>query len=210
MKNIISAIIKTACTLLLLFVLTEVEAKTNMLLTDSVSISGKLMYVTGEPMEGVEITYSVDGILTTILSDAQGNYLLENIPTGSLVSIVIYKDADPANGLSIADMFMLHDWILQINNDFYPHNLLAMDMNGSGSLTTLDLVLISKLLLGIDTSIGGWRFISAYTQFPDPSNPWMSAVFPNIPSNPIQTDLSNIDFVGYKLGDMDQSVDPNE
>ena len=210
MKNIISTIIKTFCTLLLLSIITQVNANANLVVTDSVSISGKVMYVTGEPMEGVELTLSFGGMSTTIVTDAAGNYLLENIPIGSGVSIDIHKDADLTTGLSMLDMLHLRDWLLQINNDFHPYNILAMDMNNSGALTTYDLVLISKLILGIETTNGGWRFISAYTQFPNPSNPW-SAAFPSpIPPGAIQTDLTNIDFVGYKLGDMDQSVDPNE
>ena len=89
---------------------------------------------------------------------------------------------------------------------------IAADVNRSGTITTLDLIQIRKIILNIDEEFANntsWRFIPADYVFPDPSNPWFED-FPEVYSmNDLAGDLT-ADFIGVKIGDVNGSARANE
>ena len=117
--------------------------------------------------------------VASAVSEADGSYESSVLFLSSDYIITPTKDEPAVNGVTTFDLVILRRHILgdQIITD--PYKLIAADVNGSNSISTLDLVNIRKLILLIDDSFPGssWRFIPADYVFPNPTNPW-SPPFP--------------------------------
>jgi hypothetical protein len=93
-----------------------------------------------------------------------------------------------------------------------PYKMIAADANRSGSITTFDIVEFRKLILGIYSELPNntsWRFVDSDHNFVDPSNPFQYA----FPENKSVADLQSNDmadnFVGVKIGDVNNTVIAN-
>jgi hypothetical protein len=90
--------------------------------------------------------------------------------------------------------------------------MIAADANRSGSITTFDIVEFRKLILGIYDELPAntsWRFVDKDFVFANPSNPFQSQFPENISAQNIQTDRLAEDFVGVKIGDVNNTVIAN-
>ena len=211
MKNI------TICIRALVFVIpllmtNSLMAHTGVVLADSVSLSGRITFVTGQPMQDVELTIT-DGVMSvTVLTDVDGKYMFTGLPAGVDYSVEIHKDDDPRRGVTVSDLVLLRNHILAINNNILPFNVLAMDANLSGSVSTFDIVVIMKNILAIQDINPSWRFVSSYMNFPNPQNPW-TVSFPDaffINSSSTKVNVENLDFTAYKFSDINQNVHFND
>jgi hypothetical protein len=94
-----------------------------------------------------------------------------------------------------------------------PYKMIAADANNSGTITTLDLVQIRKLILFISDDFANntsWRFVEAAYTFPNANNPWAEA-FPEVISiNDVTTAELNNNFVAVKIGDVNGSAATNQ
>jgi len=120
-------------------------------------------------------------------------------------TVLPYKNINPANGVTNLDVLLLRGHVLGISSLPSPYKILAADMNGSGSLSTSDLVLLSKLNQGeIDTlPVPSWRFVAVEYIFQNPQNPFQTP-FPTF-----DTVAPSRQFLGIKMGDLNGTADPN-
>ncbi len=103
--------------------------------------------IKARPVPDVEVTQD-------IITDEDGNATVED---NDILNPFLADD--PQNGLDILDLFIMRQHILAINfmDDL---QLIAADVNENNSLTTLDLVLVERVILGIDTELSStWNFI---------------------------------------------------
>jgi len=86
------------------------------------------------------------------------------------------------------------------------YKVLAGDVNGSDSVTTADITLIRRLILGTATnfSTGLWRFVPSDETFSSPTKPWTASRMRRYASLAAGT-LSGQDFKAIKLGDVNGS-----
>ena len=115
------------------------------------------------------------------------------------------KDDNWTCGVTTFDLVLIQKHILAIEPLDSPYKIIAADANRSESVTTADVVLFRKLILGFATSIEentSWRFIDAAYQFPDPSNPFVEE-FPE--SILVSSFPATADFVAVKVGDVNLS-----
>lgn len=136
-------------------------------------------------------------------TDANGNYSFTDLPAGGNYAITIFKDDDPLNGVSTFDMVKIFNYILNIEPWPSPFHILAADVNGSGSVTTIDLVLIRKVILFIDPTFPNtpsWNF--ATTDY-DPAT--SSGTVGGATIDDLQAD-EVIDFIAVKIGDVNGSA----
>lgn len=113
------------------------------------------------------------------------------------------------NGISINDLVEIRRHILGIAS-LPLFGIIAADVNRSGSVTTLDMVLISKLLLGIYEVFPGvsdWRFFPKEMVFTSPTNPFSGTQYPQYPFGSLEGDTLN--FVGIRTGDVDGDANPS-
>jgi hypothetical protein len=115
------------------------------------------------------------------------------------------------NGVSTLDLVDISKHILNIAPLGSPYRMLAADANRSGSITTFDIVELRKLILGVYDSLPqntSWRFVPKSFVFPNPLNPFSAPVPDSMAFVTVVNNFYNQDFVGIKVGDVNNSVIP--
>ncbi|MFK7807250.1 MAG: T9SS type A sorting domain-containing protein [Saprospiraceae bacterium] len=174
----------------------------------SADIAGNIFTYYGDPVGNVEVEQSGSPSNTDI-TDELGNYEFSDIPTGQEVEITPYKNDNPENGLSGFDVIKIQRHILRIDT-LNPYQIIASDINSSGSVTSYDLILLTKLILDIDSvfsSNTSWRFVRATHNFADTLFPFPYPEVYNF--DPLMSNQSAVDFIGIKIGDVTEDADGN-
>lgn len=170
--------------------------------------------ITNESLEAVEqVSVQLSGKHSgqqQTLDD--GLYAFEALEAGYDYSVTPQLDQDPLEGVSTFDLVLVSKHILGVKPLDSPYKIIAADANKSNSVTTLDLIQLRKLILGLDSSFRNntsWRFVAADYVFPNPQNPWQGN-FPEVISvNDLEGDLMDADFVALKIGDVNGSARAN-
>ncbi|MBL7827176.1 MAG: T9SS type A sorting domain-containing protein, partial [Saprospiraceae bacterium] len=147
------------------------------------------------------------------MTDDQGYYAFTNmVPVASNFVLSPVRDDNPLNGLTTYDLVLISKHILGIEPLGTPYKMIAADANKSNSITTFDIVELRKLILGIYTELPNntsWRFIAKDQVFTNPANPFMDQLQENIPlANALANSFDN-DFVGVKIGDVNNTAISN-
>jgi hypothetical protein len=140
---------------------------------------------------------------------ADGSYSFTVSAAGTYdVTPRLTNSSPVANGVSTIDISLIRRHILNIAPLDTPYKLLAADVNGSKSVTTLDLTFIRRLILGSTNTLplGLWRFVPAGYVFTNTAAPW------DAPTNRSYANLvtaaTNQDFMAIKIGDVNNSWAP--
>ncbi len=146
-------------------------------------------------------------------SNDMGIFVFPNaVPMGSDYTLTPTKDDNPLNGVTTYDLVLISKHILGLEPLTTPYKIIAADANRSGSITTFDIVEFRKMILGIYSELPNntsWRFVDKAYVFPEPSNPFQSQFPENISVQHIQGDRLTEDFVGVKIGDVNNTVIAN-
>jgi len=174
-------------------------------------ISGLIITEQDEPVAQVQVSLSGQrSAVTTTAGD--GLYGFEPLQEGYDFTVLPERDGDYLNGVSTFDLVLISKHILGVQPLNSPYKLIAADANKSGSVTTLDLILLRKLILNVNTDLPGntsWRFVPLAYNFPNPANPFSTA-FPELLNvNNLTGEITNGDFIGIKVGDVNLSARPN-
>ncbi len=142
----------------------------------------------------------------SMLTNVDGEYVL--CPCVECDSFVVtpYRNDYHLNGVSTFDLVLINRHVLGIEPLNSPYKMIAADVNGSNSITTLDIVELRKLILGIYTdlpNVTSWRFVNAGYSFPNPANPFQT-IFPETAIVPPSVN----DFVAIKVGDVNGNAAP--
>ena len=162
----------------------------------------------GIGIEGVTIQF--DGMKSfEEQTDEEGAYT-HLAPRGTY-NLTPYKDDDPTNGVTTFDILLIRQHIL--NNKVFDSGsqYLAADANLSGSITTFDMVLLSKLILGINNPFGdtnSWIFIAADFKLGDEMPDLAALPFNQNITTSLEVE-SGFDFYGIKKGDVNGSAKVN-
>ncbi len=178
-------------------------------ISDLHEISGQFLTETSIPINGVTISLLGDDTLTAI-TDSAGMYAFGVAP-GTNYTLTVYKnnDVSTSNGVTAIDLLLTRRHILgtPLNT---PYKIIAADVDSSGSVSTLDVLQMQSLILqNTSTFPNGrlWAFVPSSHVFADPLAPFpypSSRTYTNI-----QQSFTNQDFIGIKLGDVNNSWDPN-
>ncbi|MFZ4542605.1 MAG: hypothetical protein ACOYOA_01040 [Saprospiraceae bacterium] len=178
--------------------------------TSKVSISGKIILPAGSALQRVKVSIQYDNENDIVDADNNGFYTLSNrIPLGSKVTITPSRiDNNASNGVSTSDVVAIQKHVLSVLPLNDPYKIIAADANLSNSVSTSDIVLLRKLILTLlDTLPRSWRFVPKDYVFPTPLIPY------NAPSSIVIQKLdairNDLDFIGIKSGDVNNSVSPN-
>ena len=191
------------------FCVTQVTIQDNMFSCNSITIAGVIATEEDQLVEGVMV--EVNGGLVVQTTPATGDFNFE-LASGEDYSITPMLDENAGNGVTTYDLVLITQHILGINPLDSPYKLIAADANNSGSVTTLDMVVIRKVILLVEDNFPNntsWRFVDADYSFPQPTNPWLEE-FPEILNyNNLTSDDLEADFVAVKIGDVNGSVQAN-
>lgn len=178
-----------------------------------VNVAGAVQTETGTGVEDVMVDISGNGPATApVLTNGSGDYLFNGLQVNYDYTFTPGNDASPLNGVTTFDLVLMTRHILNVEKFDSPYKLIAADVNNSGTVTTLDVVELRKMILQINTTFPNntsWRFVDKSYQFPDLENPFQSP-FPEVVSiNDLTTDNLNANFVGIKIGDVNESAIPS-
>lgn len=175
--------------------------------TSQISVFGKILTETGLGIEGVTVGTGSQSATT----DANGNYSL-TLTSGDDYTITPYFDDFLLNGVSTFDKVKIEQHILGIELLDSPYKMIAADINKTGTITTADANDLYNALLFINPFFPNntsWRFVPADFVFPNPNNPFESA-FPEVVNlNALNNDITDLDFIAIKVGDVNGTVFSN-
>lgn len=189
--------------------------------TSQINYEGHIKTETNDGIEGVQITLDGVGTFTPPVgffpdpTDSTGYYRLygvPGVPAGQDVWMQPVYDADPLNGVTTYDLVLISKHILGIQALGSPYKMIAADANKSNSITTFDIVEIRKLILGIYHELPNttsWRFIKKSYVFPNPQMPFQPGFPEIIYLSEFYNNPSAGDFVGVKIGDVNNTVVAN-
>lgn len=103
-----------------------------------------------------------DGVLT----DENGLAILPDPQT--VVNPALMDD--PLNGLSVIDLVMMRQYILDIeSHDEFPYFVEAGDVNANGVLSTIDILQVQRAIIDLsyNSNLEDWRFIDISDELPD-------------------------------------------
>lgn len=159
-------------------------------------------------------TVDIDGITDKLLSPITAYYKCYEYPKpGYDLIIEPSRNFDPLNGVTSYDLALISKHILGIEPFDSPYKIIAADANQDGKVTTFDIILLRRLILGLSNTLPNgksWRFVPWPYVFPNPENPFQPA-FPEKGVVPNTADLAPSDFrfIGVKIGDVNYSADPD-
>jgi hypothetical protein len=173
------------------------------------AVAGLIETEQGDEVENVDVNLS-----GSLLPPASGSpYIFHNQPAGNDYTVAPEKLDDPDNGVTTYDLVLISRHILGVQPLNSPYKIIAADANRSGNVSTVDMVSIRKIILGLDSAFPAntsWRFVDKDYHFPDPANPF-SQVFPEVISiNNLSSDQLYADFVAVKVGDVNGSAAPGQ
>ncbi len=145
------------------------------------------------------------------MTDSEGLYAFPTMDYGGSYSVLPSKTEDPLNGVSTADIIGIQRHIMGTNRLDSPYKIIAADIDRSGDVSTIDLIELRKLILGIYDDFPqntSWRMIDETHDFIDPADPFSQP----IPEEYLIYSFDNsmiVDFVGVKIGDVNNTVKAN-
>lgn len=171
-------------------------------------ISGRVANEAGQPINGVKI-YLSGPLSDSTTTGPDGLYSFSGVPVGSPVAFALEKQDNYQNGLSTLDLLFISKHILGLQPLSSPYKIVASDVNSTNNLTTLDQIGIRKVILGIDLAFPNrpaWLFFPEIFTFTNPANPFLDTLSNTWILSNFTSDISGLDFIGIKSGDIDDSA----
>jgi len=177
----------------------------------SLSIGGTVRTHWGAPMPNVSVQLS-GGATATARTDAAGRYIFNNLTPGLNYTVQPSRDTNAVNGVTTFDLSQTNKHILGVEAFDSPWKIIAADANGSNSVTTLDLLDARKVILGLSEQFPGvpsWRFFPATIVFANPAAPFAGGLpAGQLQFTNLQQNIIDADFIGVKVGDVNNNANP--
>ncbi|MBP8238417.1 MAG: hypothetical protein KAX50_00520 [Saprospiraceae bacterium] len=143
------------------------------------------------------------------ITDTSGQYCIYNIYPYIDITVTPYGVGNPRNGVSILDAILIQRHILSVAPLNSPFKRIAADVNQSGNISLMDVIILRRLILHVLDELPNdrsWRFIPTSYQFPVPANPWFEQFPETIYINELSGNSINRNFTAIKLGDVNGSA----
>lgn len=177
-------------------------------------VAGVIYTETNSPIPNTSVLLIGDnGFSVSTVSDAQGNYSFSGLSTGKNYILDFAKTGSILNGLSTFDLLQVQKHILNRESLKSPFKMLAADVNNSGGISTSDLILLKRALLGLTTSfekVPIWQFVPLENGFINISAPLLGLNLNAFMVQNLQSQILDKDFIGVKAGDINNSASVNE
>ncbi len=178
----------------------------NSLVPATYTISGTVKYydeVKVVPDATVVLEDEVGNQLATTTTDTNGFYEFTGVANGGNYVVRVSK-SDNASGLTSADQIKIGRHIvgLELFDTIYKN--IAGDVNNSGGLTSADQIKIGRFIVSLDPDLpsGTWKF---YSSDAEPIALDYLTLEPTRSITDITADSPNRDFIGAKMGDVNNS-----
>ena len=170
------------------------------------SISGTVKTKADVQIENAVVEALTNTLYPGYKTTSSGQYAFTNIPLKSTLSLTAKRNDDPTNGVTTTDILKIQRHLMGLEPFSDPYSYIAADINNDKEITSLDLIELRKLILNITESIPNntsWRFVPKSFVF-NPAQPFVFSEKIDITS--LEQDELNKDFVGIKIGDINQTA----
>ena len=170
------------------------------------TLSGQVLDVHDDPIGEVQIKNS-GVVVDSVLSDNNGIYSFNAVsPNGDFTLSADYLgESSIEDNVTTFDMVLITRHILGQELLASPYLWIAADVNDSGTISTLDLVAIRKVILQIEQQFPNgkqWKFVDRSYVFQSGLNPLLEGYPEVINLNNLDEDQTNLDFVAIRMGDV--------
>ncbi len=174
------------------------------------NIGGTINSESGATFENIEVTLKGSEEPKVATND-KGYYAFSQMLTNQDYAVIPAKDGDDINGVSTIDLLMIQRHVLGLERLKSPYQMIAADIDHNNKITASDLTELRKLILGIHAGYENntsWRFIDKNYSFVEPTDPWLSAFPESYNIESLNRDM-DIDFIGVKIGDINNNAKTN-
>ncbi|MFK7983809.1 MAG: Ig-like domain-containing protein [Saprospiraceae bacterium] len=192
------------------FCTTYVDVQDNMKACDNnesmALVSGTISDWKNQTVEAVQVKVSN---ANTMMTQADGHYHFD-LAMYKDYTIRPEKDVRPLNGVSTFDLVIISKHILGIQSLDNAYQMIAADVNGSGTITAFDMVQIRQLILNINTAFShspSWKFVDAKYEFTT-DNPMAENYSQEMQISDLQENMV-ADFIAIKMGDVNGNARPS-
>jgi hypothetical protein len=129
------------------------------------NIGGKIKLANGFILSGFQVTLTGTSHYTT--TNSEGVFKFSDLNADKKYTLNITKENQYLEGVSTYDLLLINRHILGIKPIMSKYGMIAADVNNSGSITTLDMVLIKKMILQIEKKFpnnSNWHFFDKNQQ----------------------------------------------
>lgn len=175
-------------------------------LATNVMISGRITKSNSQSITNTTVNLTGSSNTTTT-TNSSGNYSFDLQPNQNY-TVTPFKDGDDRNGVNISDLLRMQKHLVFLERFENPYQWIAADLDNSNSVTIADLLALQKLLVFVTLefeNVNSWKFVDNDHTFPA-NNPLSTNYPEQISYNPLTSTISNADFVGVKMGDLDNSA----
>ena len=173
-------------------------------------INGSIYREDGAMFDGVTVEAGEPGLTAVTTQVTNGNYEFLDLETCNNYNVKPQKAGTAHEGVSTLDIVDVLKHVQNVKLLDSPYKILAADVNGSGNVSTLDIVGIRKVVLRVEQDFPNekvWSFVAASHQFDDVRDPWTEPVPEKVRTVKFDDDRVE-NFVGFKYGDVNYSFDP--
>jgi hypothetical protein len=160
-------------------------------------------------IEGVKVQVSGLQGDKIVQTRQDGLYKFSGLDNGGDYTVYPELNKHPLNGVSTYDILLIQKHLLNNRKIENPYELIAADVNASGTITIADMLQLRKLILGIDKEFKenkSWRFIDADFTFKNADIPYR---FPEIVNINDLNGSAEAHFIGVKTGDINGNAVAN-
>ena len=190
----------------------EVQDNNGVCNGSKVTLGGKVANENSETVENVSIDVNDNAnVMGSHVTDATGEYQFL-LPVNGDYTVTPMRNDDVTNGVSTFDLVLISKHILNVQLLNSAYKVIAADANNSGSVSTLDLVAIRKVVLRVADEFPNntsWRFVDKSHVFANANNPWAVSFPEVINRNNLTANDFAADFVAIKVGDVNGDAAPN-
>ncbi len=170
--------------------------------TGASKLGGNIATSKGDGVMDVKVELSGNAT-TFIMTDEGGMFEFNGLLPHNDYTVTPLKNTDITNGVSTFDIHLIAKHVLNVQPLSSPYYMIAADINKSGSITTLDMVELRKVVLRVSSQYRNntsWRFVDKDYIFQNPNNPF---TFPEVVNyNDLFSPQLSTDFIAIKIGDV--------
>ncbi len=182
-----------------------------------VLVTGQVHFLQSSTGVGNAIVQVLDAsgnIVTADTTGSSGNFTLEVLMSEVLPGwkVKVVKNGIPLNGVSAIDLVRIQKHILILEPFDNPMSKLASDVNESGTISSLDIIGLLKILLGKVSNFADgetWIVVPEDTDFGPPSQNPPVIGETTILLDDILSGARQPNWIGIKKGDANGNANPN-
>lgn len=174
-------------------------------------LCGKITREDNVTIANVVVTLS-GGKNSIATTNSNGEYCFEDLQSNLNYVITPSKNTNHVNGVNTGDVTAIRRHILSLEKLNSPYKIIAADANASKAVNTGDVTEIRRLILSLIsqfTNSESWAFIPTSHVFSDPANPFSSAIPSTVNITNLNSNVTDLNFIGVKIGDVNLSNNPS-